>query len=84
MQSAVFLDVFTRDVISTHLMFTVCIRETDRKPSCFVCVALFQRLSHPAHLMHRVIFLPLTAPLAPADTNRMGKEIARLYVAEEY
>lgn len=32
--------------------------------------------------MHRVIFLPLTAPLAPADINWMRKQNARLYVAE--
>lgn len=32
--------------------------------------------------MHRVIFLPLTAPLAPADANRMRKQNARLCAAE--
>lgn len=32
--------------------------------------------------MHRVIFLPLTAPLAPADINWMRKQNARLYVVE--
>lgn len=32
--------------------------------------------------MHRVIFLPLTAPLAPADANRMRKQNARLHAAE--
>lgn len=43
---------------------------------------LFRRLTHPSNLMHRVIFLPLTAPPAPADINRMRKQNARLYVAE--
>lgn len=66
----------------TDLVFTVCIRVTDRKPHCCVCVVLFGRLSHPPNLMHRVIFLPLTAPLAPADINWMRKQNARLYVAE--
>lgn len=32
--------------------------------------------------MHRVSFLPLTAPLAPVDTNWMRKQNARLYVAK--
>lgn len=32
--------------------------------------------------MHGVIFLPLTAPLAPADANRMRKQNARLHAAE--
>lgn len=67
---------------STDLVFTVCIRVTDRKPDCCVCVVLFGRLSHPTNLMRRVIFLPLTAPLAPADINWMRKQNARLYVAE--
>ena len=69
-------------MISTNLLFMVYIRVTDREPACCVCVLLFGRLTHPTNLMHRVSFLPLTAPLAPADINWMRKQNARLYVAE--
>lgn len=72
------------DRIPTDWVLTVHIRETDWKP---VSALLFHRLTHPPALMHGVIFLPLTAPLAAADTNRMRKQDARLdvvEVAEEY
>lgn len=81
-KSGVLFDVLTCDMISTNLLFIVYIRVTDRKPACCVCAVLFGRLTHPTNLMHRVSFLPLTAPLAPADTNWMRKQNARLYVAE--
>lgn len=71
-------------MISTNLVLTVHIRETDWKA---VSALLLHTLTHPPTLMHRVIFLPLTAPLAAADTNRMRKQDARLdavEVAEEY
>lgn len=64
------------------MLFIVYIRVTDRKPACCVCAVLFRRLTHLSNLMHRVSFLPLTAPLAPADINWMRKQNARLYVAE--
>lgn len=73
-----------RDMISTNSVLTVHIRETDGKA---VSALLFHRLTHPPTLMHTVIFLPLTAPLAAADTNQMRKQDARLdavEVAEEY
>lgn len=71
-------------MISTNLVLTVHIRVTDWKP---VSALLLHRLTQPPTLMHRVISLPLTAPLAAADTNRMRRQGARLdavEVAEEY
>lgn len=71
-------------MISTNLVLTVHIRQTEWKP---VSALLFHSLTHPPTLMHRVIFLPLTAPLAAADTDRMRRQDARLdavEVAEEY
>lgn len=63
--------------------FTVhCLYENNGQNACSVRVVLFGRLTHPSNLMHRVIFLPLTAPLAPADINWMRKQNARLYVVE--
>lgn len=64
-------------------MISVLTREqqTGSRGRC-LCAVPFGRLTHPANLMHGVIFLPLTAPLAPADANRMRKQNARLCAAE--
>lgn len=66
-------------MISTNLVLTVHIREADWKA---VSALPLHRLTHPPTLMHGVISLPLTAPLAAADTNRMRKRDAGLDAVE--
>lgn len=75
-------DVFLCDMISTNLLFILHIKSFDRKSACCVCTVLFGRLTHLGNLMHRVSFLPLTAPLAPEDVNWMRKQNARLYATK--
>lgn len=66
-----------------HRFGVHCLHQSNRQEASLLCLCgAIGRLSHPASLMHRVIFLPLTAPLAPADINWMRKQNARLYVAE--
>lgn len=69
-------------MISTNLLFILYVKVSDRKSARCISLVLFGRLTHTGNLMHRVSFLPLTAPLAPVDINWMRKQNARLYVAE--
>lgn len=78
-KSGLLFDVFFCNTVSTNLLFILHIKATDRKPACCVYVVLFGRLTHTRNLMHGVSFLPLTAPLAPADINWIRKHISRLY-----
>lgn len=71
--------VCVRDMSSTDLVLTVAIGAADWK---LASARPLPRLTHPATLTHTVIFLPLTAPLAAADTNRMRRPDARLDAAE--
>lgn len=59
------------EMISTSLLSIVYTRQND----CLLCLrdAIWEGDSPPANLMHRVRFLPRTAPLAPADIYWMRK-----------
>lgn len=69
-------------ILSRHQLVLTWEQQTGSH-GCCLCALFLGRLTHSAILMHGVIFLPLTAPLAPADANRMRRQNARLHAAAE-